>query len=144
MTHNDTGHFAGKHPNGTTVSSALQQAVRAKLVDKEITCHAAHAIAEALHVTPREVGVAIDLQEGFIRKCQLGLFGYGPKRKAVTAAETVAPELEAAIESALIGGRLTCAAAWRIADTAGLPRMAVSNACERLKIKISACQLGAF
>ncbi|MFZ1984434.1 MAG: hypothetical protein WAU91_08470 [Desulfatitalea sp.] len=144
MTHHDTGHFASKHPNGTTISSRLQQAVREQLVDNEITCYAAHAIAEALHVTPREVGVAIDLQEGFIRKCQLGLFGYGPKRKAIKAAETVAPELQAAIAGALIDGRLTCAAAWRIADTSGLPRMAVSNVCETLKIKINACQLGAF
>lgn len=144
MTHHDTGHFAGKHPKGTTVSSALKQAVREQLVDKEITCHEAHAIAEALHVTPREVGVAIDFQEGFIRKCQLGLFGYGPKRKAVKAVEAVVPELQTAIEGALSGGRLTCAAAWRIADAAGLPRMAVANACEKLKIKISVCQLGAF
>ncbi|MBI5897540.1 MAG: hypothetical protein HZB24_16515 [Desulfobacterales bacterium] len=144
MTHHDSGHFSAKHPNGTNVPPALQQAVSDQIVDKGITCHAAHAICEALHVTPREVGIAIDLQEGFIRKCQLGLFGYGPKIKAVKAAEKVPPELGAAIEAALVDGRLACAEAWRIADAAGIARLAVANACEALKIKIKPCQLGAF
>lgn len=144
MTHHDSGHFSAKHPDGTCVPPSLEQAVRDRLVNKEITCHAAHAICEALHVTPREVGIAIDLQEGFIRKCQLGLFGYGDKRKAVKAAEKIAPDLRAAIEAALVEGRLTCADAWRIADGAGIPRLSVANACEAMKIKIKACQLGAF
>ncbi len=143
MTHHDSGHFKAKHPDGTSVSAALQQAVRERIVDKEITCHAAHAICEALHVTPREVGVAIDLQEGRIRKCQLGLFGY-PKGKAVKPAEKVEPELRTAIEAALADGRLPCIDAWRIADALGIARLAVGNACEALKIKIKPCQLGAF
>jgi hypothetical protein len=144
MTHHDSGHFSAKHPRGTQVPPALQQAVRDRLVDKEITCQAAHAVCEALHVTPQAVGIAIDLQEGHIRKCQLGLFGYDSKRKMVKAAESVAPELQAAIAAAAAQGRLTCADAWRIADTAGIARLAVANACEALKIKIKACQLGAF
>jgi len=143
MTHHDSGHFSAKHPDGTSVSPALRQAVQDRLVDNEITCHAAHAICEALHVTPREVGIAIDLQEGRIRKCQLGLFGY-PKGKPMKAAETVGPELRAAIEAALVDGRLPCVEAWRIADAGGIARLAVANACEALKIKIKPCQLGAF
>ncbi len=144
MTHHDSGHFSAKHPNGTRVSPALEQAVRDRLADKEITCHAAHAICETLLVTPREVGIAIDLQEGHIRKCQLGLFGYGAKGKAVKAAEKIAPELRAAIEALLVDDRLTCAEAWRIADAAGIARLAVANACESMKVKIKTCQLGAF
>ncbi len=143
MTHHDSGHFSAKHPDGTSVSPALRQAVQDRIVDKEITCHAAFAICEALHVTPREVGIAIDLQEGRIRKCQLGLFGY-PKGKAVKAAENVEPELRATIEAAVVDGRLPCREAWRIAETLGIARLAVGNACEALKIKIKPCQLGAF
>jgi hypothetical protein len=143
MTHHDKGHFKKKHPNGTSVPAALQQAVRERIVDNEITCHAAHAICEALQVTPREVGIAIDLQEGRIRKCQLGLFGY-PKGKAVKTAEKVEPELRAAIEAALVDSRLPCRDAWRIADSLGIARLAVGNTCETLKIKIKPCQLGAF
>ena len=143
MTHHDSGHFSAKHPDGTSVPPALRQAVQDRLVDNEITCHAAFAICEALHVTAREVGIAIDLQEGHIRKCQLGLFGY-PKGKAVKAAEKVEPELGAAIEAALVDGRLPCVEAWRTADALGIARLAVGNACEALKIKIKPCQLGAF
>jgi len=143
MTHHDSGHFSAKHPDGTNVQATLQQAVREQIVNKEITCHAAFAVCEALQVTAREVGIAIDLQEGRIRKCQLGLFGY-PKGKAVKAAETVGPELRAAIEAALVDGRLPCVDAWRIADTLGIARLAAANACETLKIKIKPCQLGAF
>jgi len=39
---------------------------------------------------------------------------------------------------------LSCAVSWEIADALQLTRMAVSEACEALKIKIKPCQLGAF
>jgi hypothetical protein len=144
MTHHDAGGFAAKHPQGTTVAPAVRQSVQHRLDDGAITCRAAHEIAEELGVAPGQVGVAIDLLEGRIRKCQLGLFGYGPGRKAVAPAGHVAPDLRAAIEAAAVDGRLACAEAWRIADTSAIARMAVANACEALKIKISKCQLGAF
>lgn len=144
MTHRDVGHFAAKHPNETQVAPAVRQAVQDELDHQGITCHAAHAIAENLGVAPREVGVAIDLQEARIRKCQLGLFGYGPSRKAVKPVDTVTSDLKAAIDSALIDGRLSCAEAWRIADTSGISRLALANACETLKVRINNCQLGAF
>lgn len=144
MAHKDKGRFAAKHPSGTTVTPELTEAIAVRMTDNAISCSAAHAVAEALGVPPREAGVAIDLQEGQIRKCQLGLFGYGKGRKAVQPAESVAPELQAAIEAALEDGRLPCAAAWRIADAAGMPRMAVANACEKLGLRINKCQLGAF
>jgi len=41
-------------------------------------------------------------------------------------------------------GRLPCAAAFRIAADFKLAKIRVSSAFEKLKIKISACQLGAF
>ncbi|MBI5063433.1 MAG: hypothetical protein HZB87_08225 [Desulfatitalea sp.] len=34
MTHHDSGHFSAKHPNGTNVPPALQQAVSDQIVDK--------------------------------------------------------------------------------------------------------------
>ncbi len=79
-----------------------------------------------------------------ISKCQLGLFGYSPEKMVVKAAEAVQPDLEKAIRSALMNDRLPCAAAWSIAETSGMPKMAVSSACEALKIKVKPCQLGAF
>jgi hypothetical protein len=144
MTHCNKGHFKAKHPPGTTVAPAVAEAVGKQLAKKAMTCQSAHALAGSLGVAPGQVGVAIDLLEGRIRKCQLGLFGYGPGRKAVAPAGHVAPDLRAAIEAAAVDGRLACAEAWRIADTSAIARMAVANACEALKIKISKCQLGAF
>lgn len=140
MTSNHSKRFADKHPQGTVVDAALSQAVRDHLVEQKISCVAAHRIAAQLKLPPADVGKAIDLQEARIRECQLGLFGH----KSVQPADTVTPQLKAAIESVLVKGRLPCAQAWRIADAAGLPRMAVAAACEMLKIKISKCQLGAF
>jgi hypothetical protein len=40
--------------------------------------------------------------------------------------------------------RLPCAAAFQIAADFKLAKIRISSACEKLKIKISACQLGAF
>lgn len=144
MTHCNKGHFKAKHPPGTTVAPTVAEAVGKQLAKKAMTCQSAHALAGSLGVAPGDIGVAIDLQEGQIQKCQLGLFGYGVDRKAIQPARQVPPDLKAAIEASLVDGRLGCAAAWRIADTAGIARMAVANVCEALKIKINACQLGAF
>jgi hypothetical protein len=135
--------FADKHPQGTTVSETLLQTVRAHIDGQSISCDTAHRLAAELNVSLKEMGTAIDLQEARIRQCQLGLFGQD-SGKAITSAQAVDPELQSAIEKALVKGRLPCAQAWKIADHAGLPRTAVSEACETLKIKISTCKLGAF
>jgi hypothetical protein len=138
------GHFATKHPPGTQVSTDLEQAVRKNLKDGGISCHNAHDIARDLKVPPGEVGVAIDLAEGRILKCQLGLFGYGKGKKMVKTAKSIMPALRDAIVSSLENDRLPCAAAWRIAEEHTIPRLAVANACEMLGVRIKPCQLGAF
>jgi hypothetical protein len=136
--------FADKHPQGTVVAEHVQQAVLTHLSGQSIACTIAHHLAAVLSISPQVVGIAIDLQEGRIRGCQLGLFGYDPDSSAIQPADAVNPQLRAAIESALVDGRLPCSQAWRIADASDLPRKAVAAACEMLKIKISQCQLGAF
>ncbi|MFC1489458.1 hypothetical protein ACFL6B_06405, partial [Thermodesulfobacteriota bacterium] len=70
--------------------------------------------------------------------------GYRPKKKIIEPVETVPRELEDAIRKALESDRLSCAAAWEIADRFGVGKMQVASACEALKIKIGTCQLGAF
>lgn len=137
--------FAAKHPSHTTVAPGIVKAVGERLVDKAITCQSAFGISGESGAAPREVGKAIDLAEGRITKCQLGLFGYeAPNRKMIQAAEVVDSQLRTAIENDLTQGRLTCSAAWRIADQAGIARIKVADACEALNIKIKECQLGAF
>ena len=79
-----------------------------------------------------------------IGKCQLGLFGHGKNDKPVKPAKTIRTDIEEAIKEALVNNRLSCKAAWEIAEKFGVPKMRISSLCEALKIKIKPCQLGAF
>ena len=145
MTREQKGRFKDKHPQGTTVDPRIIPALGQLAEDLAITCDGAHTVARTLGVPPKEVGTALDLQEGRIHKCQLGLFGYGKRGKMVKAAESVGPNVQSAIEQAQDHKRcLSCAQAWHIADTLSMPRLAIANACEALGVKIIDCQLGAF
>ena len=144
MTRRDRGNYKAKHSSGSRVDEKIARALDTKTADGNITCADASDIAAELGVTMKEVGVAIDLMEIELSKCQLGLFGYSPQKAIVKPAETVHADLEGAIRSALVKDRLPCDAAWSIAKTFGIPKMAVSSACETLKIKVKPCQLGAF
>ena len=65
-------------------------------------------------------------------------------KKAVKPKSPQSPDLEEAIRVALVEKKLSCRAAWDIAQRFDVPKMAVSAACEALEIKIKPCQLGAF
>jgi hypothetical protein len=109
-----------------------------------MTCPLAFQAASELNMTPAEIGQALDILEIPLSKCQLGLFGYSPVSRIIQPAESVAEDLEASIRAALSDGRLPCAEIFRIAGEFKLAKIRVSAACEKLKIRISACQLGAF
>jgi len=143
MARKDKGHFASKHP-GATVKKEVAELLKKKKVDGAMTCPLAFQAATELNLTPAEVGLALDLLEIPISKCQLGLFGYSPVSRILQPADSVPGDLDAAIRAAMKDGRLPCAAAFRIAADFKLAKIRVSSACEKLKIKISACQLGAF
>ena len=144
MTHKDAGQYAAKHGAETRPPPAIEQAVRDAIENGTITCAAAHEIAHTLDVTPAEVGVAVDLMEARLTRCQMGLFGYAPESRIVKPADAVLPELEEAIRGSLTRGRLPCLPSWEIAKRFGIAKMDVACACEALHIKISSCQLGAF
>lgn len=128
---------------------SLTEAIR-QHVDAEgmLSCAAAFRIAEALGVEPSAVGQAADALGVRLGRCQLGLFGYGPKaegrHKVVQPTATVAAGLAQAIHDGLVQGRLPCATAWEIAAALNIPKMDVAAAAETLGIKIARCQLGAF
>ena len=145
MAHEDAGHYAAKHGTKTTrPAPAVEQALKGVIKDGTVTCAAAHKIAHTLGVSPAEVGVAIDLMEARLTRCQLGLFGYTPESRIIKPADAVAPDVEAAIRGTLVDGKITCLASWEVAKRFGIARMDVACACEALRIKISSCQLGAF
>jgi hypothetical protein len=144
MTHQDRGHYGKKHPPDRKVNPKVGEAIKEQASKGEIPCAVAFTIAVDLRTEPAEVGFTADLLEIPIVKCQLGLFGYGPKKKMVKPAETISPALRSAIRDSLVGERLSCTGAWEIAERLGIGKMEVSSACEALNIKIFSCQLGAF
>jgi hypothetical protein len=144
MASKDKGHYGAKHSGGVVVAKEITEAVKKRSRQGALTCPLAFKIAGELAVAPGEVGTAMDLLEINIVKCQLGLFGYSPVRRIIQPAESVSEELEAAIRKAMTDGRLPCAAAFQVAADFKLAKIRVSSACEKLKIRISACQLGAF
>lgn len=136
--------FSEKHPEGTSVAPKILESIQEQAKEGGLPCAVAFELASRLGVAPPEVGLGADLLEMPITKCQLGLFGYGEKKKIAKPAETVEPSLDRAIRERLKAGRLACVDAWAIADQLGIRKMTVSSACEALGIKIKPCQLGAF
>lgn len=144
MAQKDRGHYAQKHARHQKPNQRIVKEVKLKVVDGELACSTAFIIAEELEASPAEVGLTLDLLEIPVILCQLGLFGHRPKKRIVKAAEVISTPLEEAIHRNLVNGRLQCLAAWEIAKSHMVTKMAVSMACESLKIKICNCQLGAF
>lgn len=142
MGHEDAGNYGGKR-QGSELNQRIAASVKARIRDNAITCAEAHEIAAELNVDPSEIGIAVDLLEVRINKCQLGLFQH-EKGDAATLTNKTNPEVESAIKSSLVNGRLTCADAWGISKRLGLSKRAIGLACETMKIKISVCQLGTF
>ena len=144
MSRQHAGHYRRKHPTDKAVDPDVAEAVASQTAHGKITCKAAFAIAARLSVPPSVVGTAIDLQEGRITACQLGLFGYGKTDQKLKAAAEVDETLETAISASLMDGRLPCEKAWQIADSAKMERIEISRACEALGVKVCKCQIGAF
>ena len=136
--------FSDKHGLAASVDDSIKDRVLADAKKDELPCAVAFKIADELETTPAEVGKAVDLLDFRLVKCQLGLFGYKPDKKIVKAKFSEDSELEKAIRAALSDEKLACRDAWDIARQFQISKMAVSNACEALKIKIKPCQLGAF
>ena len=144
MTREQGPKFSEKHAADTQMDPAVKQKVEDKTINNEISCAVAFQIAEELKATPADVGKGIDLLDIRLVKCQLGLFGYSPGKKAVKPKSPLSRDLEEAIRLALVEKKFSCRAAWDIALRFKVPKMAVSAACEALNIKIKPCQLGAF
>ena len=144
MSRGHSGNFRAKHPPDLKADERITRQVTSKMIDGRISCKTAHDIAAALNVPPEKVGVAIDLLNGRIQACQMGLFGYGKTKTIAKEGPPVAPELGNAIQDGLVQGRLACADAWRIAEAAGIKRLDMGRVCETMGVKINRCQLGAF
>jgi hypothetical protein len=126
----------------------LQQAMWERTEDGKLPCNQAFAIAHILEIDPLDVGLAANEAGIRISRCQLGLFGYGPKaegkHKIVHAMEEVPERLAARLREAAEGANITCTAVWQVADRLGYKRIEVASAVEAMGLKVSRCQLGCF
>ncbi len=126
----------------------LLQAIQDRLDNGRLPCNQAFAIAQILGAEPLAVGQAANEAGIRISRCQLGLFGYGPKaegkHKIVHAMDEVPARLAARLRAAAEGEALTCAAVWKVADGLGYKRIEASSAVEAMGLKVSRCQLGCF
>ena len=126
--------------------NALRDRLRESATNGDLPCALAHQLATSCAVPPRVVGETADSLGIRITHCQLGLFGYdafGEKRWTRRLA-TLPPDFERDVHQACTNGRLTCAAAWLLADERGLPRLLLGAIAETLDVRICDCQLGCF
>ena len=145
--HQDAGHYAKKHPEGTDLNERAAEAIGKRVRNEKISCSDAHAAAAEVGVSPGEIGVTMDLMEIRINGCQLGLFGHKGSHehgKAELKLPENAEELKAAIAERADGDGISCASLWAAAAETGCRKFQASAACDEEKINIHSCQLGAF
>ena len=126
----------------------LQDQLRAAANEDPLSCALAHKLALEWKVTPEELGVAARELGIRITRCQMGLFGYGPKGtpsyRVVQPADHVPEALSVEVQAALIDGRLPCRVAWELGRRHGLAYRRIGDVLEALGIKVRPCQLGQF
>jgi len=144
MTHTDKGNYAAKHHATKSLNAAVVQAVKNAARNGTIACAAAHKIARDCSVTPEETGRALDAEEVQITLCQLGIFKHSADRPTKPVNLELTPELKKALTAGLVNGRLPCETAWSVAEHFDLTKRQIGTACDKLGIKINACQLGTF
>ena len=144
MTRERRQKFSDKHGPHAQVDPIIKEKIINNVKGGELACAVAFKIAADLDVLPAEIGKTVDLLDLKLNKCQLGLFGYKPDKKRVSARKPENQQMETSIQESLIDGKLACREAWAIAGQYDVPKMVVSSACEFLGIKIKPCQLGAF
>ncbi len=136
--------FSTKHGPDEKPDTSIKNEILKQTKNENIPCAVAFEIAKVLLISPEKVGKTADLMNFKLTKCQLGLFGYQPKKKIVNPQENIKEDVKNAISDSLAQGRLSCKKAWDIAHRFHVGKMTVSGACEALGIKINDCQLGAF
>jgi hypothetical protein len=143
MGHQDKGHYAAKH-EGAKIDQFITTKIKSLAKENCITCASAHKTALALKISPLEIGTQIDLLEYRILECQMGLFGYSDGEKKFDQNIKITPELNDQLDKSVKDLRISCLECWDIARNLKQKRLDVGSACEKKKIKIKPCQLGAF
>lgn len=127
----------------------ILDAMQEVAVNGEVACADAHSIAKEQVVDSIELGKVVNRASGLrFNRCQLGLFGYGPKaegkHKIVVAAAVIPSEIEAALRAHLVNNAISCLAVWQVAGQFKYPRLGLANIVQALGFKVAPCQLGCF
>ena len=136
--------FSTKHESDEKPDTSIKNEILNRTKNEKIPCAVAFEISKVLQISPAKVGKTADLMNFKLTKCQLGLFGYQPKKKIVKPQDSINVDVKDAVIDALVQERLSCKQAWDIASRLQVSKMTVSGACETMGVKIKDCQLGAF
>jgi hypothetical protein len=144
MSKDNRSSFSEKHGGSMPPEAGLAAEIQRRAKNASLACAVAFDIAADLGKSPAEVGKAADLLNLRLEKCQLGLFGYGTRRKIADPRPPSDETLAEAIRQGKVDDRLPCKTAWEIAARFKVSKLSIGNACEFMGIKIKPCQLGAF
>ncbi len=138
-----------KIPRRRKGDEAIAFEARRRLKDGLLSCAAAFAVAEALGVSPAEVGRTADALNIRLTLCPLGLFGFPGHAKGWDQAQPADKPVPAGMEDALRSahgakGEVSCLAVWKAAESFGVSRMQAGYLADKLGLRIRPCQLGAF
>ena len=143
MTHSDKGHYAAKHKD-KKINEKMTALIKSFSSENNLTCSMAHQAANELGVSPGEIGIQADLIEFRITMCQLGLFGYEDGTKQIDPDFNLPSDMEEQIDKISKEGRISCLECWNIAKNLNTKKRDVASGCEKKKLRIKPCQLGAF
>ena len=144
MSIHENKQFTQKHKSDVKPDKLIKEKIFKYSISGKLPCFVAFKIVKELRVSPADVGKTVDLLNFRLTKCQLGLYGYQPKKKKVKPKMPLDQSLKNAITDAVVNGKLSCKKVWGIASLCNVHKLRVSCACEAMKIKIIKCQLGAF
>jgi hypothetical protein len=126
----------------------LKDRVREATNDDQLPCALGHKLALEWEVMPEELGTVARELGIRITRCQMGLFGYGPKGtpgyRVVQAADHIPEGLTVEVQAALVDGRLPCRTAWALAECHSLTYRQMGDVVEALGLKVKPCRLGQF
>ncbi len=126
------------------LENSLKELIISKSKKGRLSCEKAFEIALIIKVMPAIVGYMADKLNIRFAKCQLGLFGYKPQKKILKPASNINSDIMALIEKKQKENCISCKNIWEIASLKETSKIDVASLCERLKLKIKSCQLGAF
>lgn len=130
--------------NRVDTEKKIEAEIKASLDDGYLPCARAFQIAKTVEVSRSQVGDTANTLKVRIADCQLGCFVV---EKAIhndlDSVQTTQPLAEA-VTASLIDNHLPCAVNFELAKKHKVAPRKVADTANKLKIKISQCQLGCF